>query len=453
MSARGERRGSLFGNHPIIHPSTHPRLPPGEPLDKPKLRPIEALPLRRQGRVVVQLHDPARISDRVLIVPQETLFLLSLLDGTNSVVDIQAALLRQFGELVFSDKIQEVVQQLDDALFLDSSHFRAHLAKAAEEFRQSPVRLPSSAGSAYPADPRELSTQLTGLLTAEGSSSLKSEIGNRKSQIANPVVALIAPHIDFARGGPSYAHAYRVLAQDSAADLFVILGTAHQAQDALFILTRKSFQTPLGTLPTNADLVEALARRYGRDPFAEELVHRNEHSIEFQAVWLQHVLGGRQAEMLPVLCGSMERAVGDERSPREVPEIADFFDALREAVAASGRRTCAIAAADLSHVGRQFGDDYELTPQVLEDVESADRAMLAHVVALAPDAFYDSVRGEGNARHICGVPPIYALLATTDATSCTLLDYRQAADYPLQRAVTFASLALHRGPATARAGD
>jgi AmmeMemoRadiSam system protein B len=225
----------------------------------------------------------------------------------------------------------------------------------------------------------------------------------------------------------------------------VVLGTAHQAQDALFTLTRKSFQTPLGTLPTNADLVEALARRYGRDLFAEELVHRGEHSIEFQAVWLQHVLSGRPVEMLPVLCGSMERAVGDERQPRELPEISDFLDALREVVRASGRRACGIAAADLSHVGRQFGDDYDLSPQVMEDMERADRAMLAHVVSLEPDAFYDCVRADSNARHICGVPPIYALLATTDATRCTLLDYRQAADYGLQRAVTFASLALHRG--------
>jgi len=407
-------------------------------LDKPKLRPIEALPLRQRGRVFIQLHDPARISDKVLIVPQEMLFLLSLFDGTNTVPDIQAALLRQFGELVFAEKIQEIIQQLDDALMLDSARFRARVAEITEEFRQSPVRPPCSAGSGYPADPQELAAALDALIGA---------VSRRPSAVGRPpLVGLIAPHIDFQRGGLSYAHAYKALAEECSADLFVIFGTAHQAQKALFTLTRKSFETPLGALPTSTELVETLAKRYRRKPFAEELLHKNEHSIEFQVLWLKHVLRGRQIEMLPILCGPMESAVADDKSPREVAAIADFYNALREVLAESGRTVCAIAGADLSHVGQQFGDDYELTPQVMQDVERADREMLGHVERLDPDAFYDCVRADDNARHVCGVPPIYALLATADAARCTLLDYRQATDYGLQRAVTFAGLALHQAP-------
>jgi len=421
---------------------------PLSPSDKPKLRQVEAHPIRQGGRLFVQVHDPARLSDKVLIVPQEMLFLLSCFDGTNTVQDIQSVILRRFGELVFSEKIQEVIRQLDDALMLDSPRFHAHVEAIAEEFRRSPIRPPSSAGGAYPADPQELTATLDALLAlAEqppGTGRSASRVTRHASSptCRSSLVGLIAPHIDFQRGGPSYAHAYKALAQGCSADLFVIFGTAHQAQNAIFTLTRKSFQTPLGTLPTNAELVDALARRYGRKPFAEELLHRSEHSIEFQVLCLQHVLRGRQIEILPILCGPMEHTVGDEKSPREVAAIADFYAALREVLAASGRTVCAIAAADLSHVGQQFGDDYQLNPQVMAEVERADREMLAHVERLDADAFYDCVRADANARHICGVPPIYALLATTDAASCTLLDYHQAADYDLQRAVTFASLAL-----------
>ncbi len=411
-------------------------------MDNPKLRPIEAIPLRQRGEIVVQVFDPTRVSDKVLIVPHEMLVLLSLLDGKHSIVDIQAALMREFGELVFSEKIEAVIRQLDDALMLDSEHFRSRLAEMAEEFRRAPVRRPASAGSAYPADPAALTALLDGLMGQHG----ESRVTTRASAAtpASPLVGLVAPHIDFQRGGPSYGHAYRALAEDCSADLFVIFGTAHFCQEALYILTRKSFQTPLGTMPTDESLVEALAKRYRRKPFEEELVHKNEHSIEFQVLCLQHVLRGRPATILPVLCGPMESKVGDRASPREAPEVADFLDAVREVVKDSGMRACGIAGADLSHVGRQFGDEFELTPQVMEDVERADRAMLAHVEALDADAFYDAVRADGNARHVCGLPPIYALLGTTDARAARLLDYRQATDYALQRAVTFASLALYR---------
>ena len=45
-------------------------------MDKPKLRPIQAVPVQDGDRVVVQLFDPSRLTDQVAIVPQEMMFLL-----------------------------------------------------------------------------------------------------------------------------------------------------------------------------------------------------------------------------------------------------------------------------------------------------------------------------------------------------------------------------------------
>ena len=405
----------------------------------PKLRPIDAVAIRDGDRVYVQLYDPSRLSDKVLILPQELMFVLALLDGAHTVRDIQAALMRRFGELVSAEKIQEIVEHLDAALLLDGERFRAHLREAEQAFRDSPVRPPSSAGSAYPANPRKLAAELDGYFTTDGGPGRPSP-GSGDGAL----VGLVAPHIDFQRGGPSYAHAYKALAEECSADLFMIFGTAHFSQGAPYILTTKSFQTPLGTLNADRGLVEALAKRCGRDLFAEELVHKNEHSIELQVVFLQHVLGGRAIEIVPVLCGSMAEQIGEADSPREVAEISDFLDALRDVVAESGRKACAIAGADLSHVGSQFGDEFPLSPQVMRDVERADRRMLSHVERLDADAFFADVHSDGNARHVCGAPPIYALLATTAARRARLLDYRQATDYDLQRAVTFAGLAFYK---------
>jgi len=403
-------------------------------VDRPKLRPLEAVPIRKGESVLVQLFDPTRLADKAVVVPQEMLYLLSLLDGNHSVVDIQAALMRRFGQLVFSEQIEQVISQLDEALLLDSERFRQHVRKMEEEFRSKAVREPCSAGSGYPAEPRELVAMLD---------ALHARLGDQKERAAGQVVGIVAPHIDLERGGIAYAHAYHTLATGCEAELFVIFGTAHFARQALFILTSKDFRTPLGVVPTCRELVEKIASRCSQDLFAEELVHRNEHSVEFQVVCLQHILGGREFHILPILCGSFERQLTDKGSPRQIPQVAEFLDALTEVVAASGLRTCFIAGADLSHVGRHFGDEFDLTPGVMADVEAADRRALAFLERLDPEGFCRDICSDDNARHVCGLPAIYALFATAGAGRCDLLDYRQATDYELQRAVTFASLTLY----------
>ncbi len=406
-------------------------------MDKPKLRPIQAVPVRQDGEIAVQLFDPSGMTDLVAVVPQQMMPLLALFDGTHTITEIQATLTRRLGRLVFSHEVLGVLERLDEALFLESERFEAHVRELAAAFRAAPVREAASAGTGYPAEPGPLRAALDGCFTADGGPGAP-----RPGAADAGLVGLVAPHIDFGRGGPCYAHAYKALAEACDAELFVVLGTAHFARDALFILTDKSFQTPLGTLETDADLVHALADRCGGDPFAEELVHKREHSIEFQVLFLQHLFAGRSIELLPVLCGPMEQAVG-EASPGEAAAVTDFVAALREELAASGKRVCVVAGADLAHVGRHFGDDYSLTPGVMGEVERADRDALDHVVGLDADGFYEAVMLDGNARHLCGVAPICTLLATVDASRCELLDYRQATDFDLQRAVTFASLALY----------
>ena len=93
--------------------------------------------------------------------------------------------------------------------------------------------------------------------------------------------ALIAPHIDFNRGGSCFAWAYLPLAQTSPPDLFVVFGTGHSARRP-FVASRKDFETPLGTLKADRDVIDLLIRYAGQDLLEDEFAHRNEHAIEFQ---------------------------------------------------------------------------------------------------------------------------------------------------------------------------
>jgi hypothetical protein len=250
---------------------------------------------------------------------------------------------------------------------------------------------------------------------------------------------LVAPHIDFHRGGPAYAWAYRDLAERGDADLFVIFGTCHAGMTDPFALTRKDFDTPLGPARVDRDFVDALAARAGQDCFASELAHRGEHSIEFQAVFLQYLYAGRrEVTVVPVLASFVHEALLRGRRPEDDPRVPAFLDALGETAAAAGRKVAYIAGADLAHMGTRFGDPEPISPAELERIGREDRAMLERVEAGDADGFFESVRRDNDRRRICGLSPIYALLRALGGARGSVRRYGQWPDP--EGVVTFASV-------------
>jgi len=388
---------------------------------------------------MVCLRDPERIAPGMICLPPEVYFIVSMFDGEHSVLDIQTEYTRQFGELLFSDKVKQIIAELDSNLFLDSDLFRAHRTKQENEFRGLEARPPLHAGSAYEDEPTALREQFDAFFThADG----PGPPGKRTRK--TPPRGLVAPHIDLHRGGPCYAWAYKTLAETARADLCVIIGTVHYATERIFTGTSKDFETPLGTVKTDVDLVNALSKNIGGGLLQGELAHRAEHSIEFQTVLLKHVLGNRtQFRILPILAGSFDSAVPEGKAPSEADEIADFLSALREALDSYSGRVVIVAAADLTHMGPQFGDEERLTPARLAWIEKEDRQMLKQTEAGDADAFYAEVQKDGDRRRICGAPCIYALLSLLPDAKGSLLKYSQAAEPDGSSCVSFAALALH----------
>ena len=105
-----------------------------------------------------------------------------------------------------------------------------------------------------------------------------------------------------------------------------------------------------------------------------------------------------------------------------------------------------IAGADLAHVGPQFGDSYPLSTTDLACVAVADREMLAITCSGDADAFYQQVMRDDDARRICGLAPIYLLLATLGSARGELLRYARWADPAGHGSVTYAAVVFFADP-------
>jgi MEMO1 family protein len=399
----------------------------------PRLRAVEAFPVEHEGQRCIALRDPAGFTDQIAVLPGPLLDLVSLFDGEHPVEAIREILRRRHGEAPSVEQIAALVERLDDAGFLDSERFQARRRATDDAFRQSLVRPAAHAGGAYAGEPAALREQIGGFLAA-------GAVARSAADRPGALSGLIAPHIDFHRGGPTYGAAYQEVLDRSDADLYVILGTCHAGMPDPFAVTLKPYDTPLGPAAVDRDFYEALARRAGQDLLASEPAHRAEHSIEFQAVMLRSLLGGRRSfTILPVLASYLHEAVWAGSDPEADTRVPRFLDALRETVAASSRRVCLVAGVDLAHVGPRFGDPDPNTETSLAAVEREDRIMLESVVAGDARGFFSRVAADRDARRICGLSPIYSLLRVLPQPG-RLIEYRQWPDP--EGAVTFCAVSF-----------
>src|SRR5258708_36239068 len=115
----------------------------------------------------------------------------------------------------------------------------------------------------------------------------------------------------------------------------------------LFTATRKDYMTPLGAVETDHDLVGRLAARYTQgDLFAEELLHRNEHSIEFQALFLAWALGTEGYKIVPILVGSFHEMTVNGTTPVSDERVGVVAWALTDEVHGGDTRVLSGGAAN-----------------------------------------------------------------------------------------------------------
>jgi AmmeMemoRadiSam system protein B len=399
--------------------------------ERPQLRPFLAASAENRAGTHFILWDQLRLSEFTLRVSARELEWVQLFDGQRTLRDVQAeAMHLAGGELLPLELFARLADQLERCLFLDGVRFRARLAD--------PVRQPACAGT-YESEPEALRRQLRGLFTAPGGPGLPGPMCPDER-----LCAALVPHIDYARGGTTFAWAFKEVFERSPASLFVIIGTAHYSAHR-FTLTRKDFLTPLGTVPTDQQYIDRLAGHYGPGLFDDELAHLPEHSIELEVVFLQYLYEGKRPfRIVPLVVGSFQDCVETGEGPGEQPDVRRMVEALRAVERETAEPICYLISGDLAHIGPKFRDPRPVSPGQLEHSRKQDHALLDRAQAVDPAGYFQVVADEKDCRRICGLPPTWTVLEALRPARGKLLHYDQYVHPRGFESVSFASVAFEK---------
>jgi MEMO1 family protein len=193
----------------------------------------------------------------------------------------------------------------------------------------------------------------------------------------------IVPHAGWVFSGRLAYNTVRELARQSdKPDTVVLFGGHLRPSSPTTILVGGDFWTPLGAIPTDKELAEALCRRLEVRPETPER-HSPDNTTEVQAPMVKHLL----PEARLVVIGAPPR-----------PETVVLADAIVELARELGRRIVVIGSTDLTHYGPNYGwSPHGLgEPAVAWVRDENDRRWIDLACRLEPQAVIDEALESSN---------------------------------------------------------
>lgn len=407
-------------------------------MEKPELRrDIDFVRAVVDGRQVIAVNDPLRLTGGQVILETSIASLLPLFNGACDLRDIQVALMRsRGGQLVSMDEIRGVTERLDELLLLHSERFLAALGKTRQEFSQQRDRHPFHAGKSYDAHAGNLAAFI-------------EEAESRLSPLApdstsGEIAGVIAPHIDIQIAGTAYVDIYRRL-RGRRYDLVIILGINHQAGSGLYSLSSKNYTTPFGIIPTDGKAVKAIVAQLASGTVAEDdFAHRTEHSLEFQTVFLHHYLSG-SFSIIPILCNGIHELLAGGRDIFQDERFLGMAEALKSMIFNSGKRVLLVAGVDFAHIGMKFGHQNS-ADSLREETETNDKRILSCLERGDPKGIYDHALETRDRFNICGLPALLLFTHVLKDHPGRLVHHGYYDEKATKSAVTYASLVFSEFP-------
>jgi len=406
----------------------------------PQLRAVEAFPVDLDRGSMLAFKDPERYASAVLTVEQSAAFVMAACDGRMTLKDLAVSYKEKTGAEFPLESVKKLLLSFDEHYFFDNARFQKQKERVQRAWLASEIR-PVTLFDYIDADNKEAATDDLRSMLNGIFQETDFEPGPEIRPNDNKAVALIAPHIDFLRGGRIWAVAYAEFAKSFQGRTVVILGTNHQRHQFPVAMTRKKFDTPFGVLGVDEEILEGIAERMPFDPFADELSHRTEHSIELAATMLAYMRP--DLEIVPILLGGANDLIaggGDQKTDEAMLELSSV---CRDLLDSYGENIALIASADLAHVGKMFDDNFRIDDEKGRINKERDMAMLSGLVEGDPSAFVQYIAEEKGVRRICGLTPIY-VAAEACGLPFELLAHDQWIDESGNGLVSYAALIARR---------
>jgi hypothetical protein len=254
------------------------------------------------------------------------------------------------------------------------------------------------AGSWYPGTEQGLAREVDGYLA-----------GVDQPPVPGHLLGLISPHAGYAYSGQTAAYAYRQL-QDRRVDTVVLLGPSHRAWVGDYAVSAEdAYETPLGLVPLDRDLIAALQGRVSLHPVRRDA----EHSLEIQLPFLQRQLG--QFRLVPIMMNADEPSAAGQLAAA----LAETIQEQPQGV----ERILLVASSDLHHI-ENYDEVVHRDRQVVEAIAAYDLEALTPLL-MAP------------ACSVCGRMPILTVLHAArvlGADAVQVLHHTNSGDVTGQRA-------------------
>jgi hypothetical protein len=255
-------------------------------------------------------------------------------------------------------------------------------------------RKTSAAGRFYPGNKQNLKKKIEkSFLDQEFGPGKLPESQNKEQR---KIIGGTAPHAGYDYSGSAAAHTYLHLFKERIPDTVIILGTDHVGYGKIALMEEGSWETPLGNLKIDSELVKAILSNseaiISDDSAFTGFRLSQEHNIEVQLPFIKYCAQDKEVKILPIKI-SCKNFQTFEKISKDISQAINSLD----------KDIIIIASSDMTH--KQPRNPHNPSED-LKEMREKDEAVMNAFKKMDPKLVYEMATNTS----VCGPQTITTLL-------------------------------------------